>query len=138
MATYAGMEITQEAFAVGLDFMRNRISTKQGNREDVILTTIINTTDRPQTMNPLLVVNSEHPQPVAVTDGVIIVKGMARLIAGEKIQRVRQNLGNFKTLVELEPIQLAPGEKKQIVLLYDNGLPSALTMDCIENDCRFH
>jgi len=132
-ATYAGMEITQETFAVGLDFMHNRISTKQGNREDVILTTITNATDRPQTINPLLIVNSDHPQPVVAKDGAIIVKGIARIIASEKILRVRQNLGHFKTLVELTPIQLAPGEKKQIALLYDNGLTSVLVDDMKRN-----
>ncbi len=125
-ATYSGMEITQETFAIGLDYTRNRVSTRQGNREDVVLTTITNTTGQPKMLNPLLVVNSEHKQPVSVSDGVTLIKNMAQVITSEKVSRVRQNIGNFKTLVEMEPVHLKPGEKKQFVLMYDNGLPSTL------------
>ena len=132
-STYAGMEITQEAFAIGLDNIINRISTQQGNREDVILTTVTNTTDRSQSLKPVLVVNADHQQPVTVSDGVTLIKEKARIITSEKVLRVRQNIGNFKTLVELGPVRLAPGEKKQIVLLYDNGLPSELTDEMKRN-----
>ena len=125
-ATCLGMTVTQEAFAIGLDYTRNRSSTKQENREDVILTTITNTTGKTQTFKPLLVVNVDHNMPVTVSDGVALVKGKARIIPSEKIVRVRQNTGNFKTFIEMEPIRLASGEKKKIVFLYDNGLPSAL------------
>jgi len=131
--TYRDMKITQEAFALSVDYTRNQISTKNGNREDVVLTTIENTTKQSQTVNPLLIVNSEHNQPVMVLDDVTLIKGKSRIYVGEKVLRVRQNLGNFKTLVEMEPIILAPGEKKQIVLLYDNALPSALAMDMKQN-----
>ncbi len=127
--TCAGMEITQETFAVGLDYTRNNISTKSGNREDVVLTTIHNTTRHPQTLNPLLVVNSEHGQPVKVSDGITLIKDKAQVITSEKVARVRQNIGNFKTLVEMEPVTLAPGEKRQIVMMYDNGLPSTLAVE---------
>ncbi len=125
-ATFSGMEIKQETFAVGLDYTRNRVPTQLGNREDVVLMTVTNTTRLPKTLNPLLVVNAEHLLPVTVTDGVTLIKGRAQVITSERVARVRQNVGNFKTLVEMEPVTLAPGEKRQIVLLYDNGLPSTL------------
>ena len=125
-STYSGINITQETFAVGLDYIRNKIPTKQGNREDVVLTTMVNTTGQQQTLNPVLVINSEHKQPVKVQNGIAHIKDRGQVITTEKVVRVRQNIGNYKTIVEFEPIRLAPGEKKQIALLYDNGLTSSL------------
>jgi predicted alpha-1,2-mannosidase len=120
------MDITQETFAAGLDFIRKKIATTRGNREDVILTTITNKTKRTQTIRPLLVIDSENNVPVKVNDRTATIHNAIQVIFSEKPAQVRQNIGDFKTLIEMEAIRLAPGEKKQIVLLYDNGLPSDL------------
>ncbi|KAA6300849.1 MAG: hypothetical protein EZS26_003014 [Candidatus Ordinivivax streblomastigis] len=123
-ATYAGMTVTQEAFAL-----------KKSNREDIVLTTIVNSTNREQTLNPLLVIDSENKTPVKVNDRTATIHDAAVVVFSEKTQRIRQNVGNFKTLIEMETIRLAPGEKKQIVLLHDNGLPSDLANQ-FKNDAK--
>ena len=132
-ATCSSMNITQETFAVGLDYVRNGVSTKLMNREDAVLTTVVNTTSQQQTLYPVLVINSDHKLPVTVANNIALIKGSGQVITTEKVLRVRQNIGELKTLVELEPIHLAPGEKKQIVMLYDNGLSSSLVAEMKRN-----
>jgi hypothetical protein len=123
-STCNGLKIVQEDFAIALDFIRSNVATAKGNREDIILTTVTNNTGKAKTFNPLLVINSEHP--VKVTGNVALIGEKNRAIFSEKTVRVRQNLGEGKTLVEMEPVKLASGETKQIIVLYDNGLPSKL------------
>lgn len=126
-STYAGMDITQETFAVGLDYIRNNTSTREGNREDIVITTVNNTTGKTQTIKPVLVVNSEYE--VTASGRVITINNHEQLILSEPIAKVRKNLVDFKTLIELEPVQVAANEKKQLVILYDNGLSSQLTTE---------
>jgi hypothetical protein len=123
-AEYAGVEVTQEAFATGLDYIRHKISTREGNREDIVLTTLINKSPQPRTLRPVLIVNSEYK--VTVSGRVITVQNKEQLIVSEPVERVRQNLVEFKTVVELQPVTLRPGEEKRIVLMYDNGRTSRL------------
>ncbi|MDR1602009.1 MAG: hypothetical protein LBS42_06225, partial [Tannerella sp.] len=125
-ASYAGMSITQEAFAVAPDYIRNQTPTNRGNREDVILTTISNPTNRRQTLNPVLIVNADYEQKTRVTDRTALINEKARVITDLKPVQVRQNLVDFKTLINLEPVEIDPGETKQIIVLYDNGRPSVL------------
>lgn len=126
-----GLRITQEAFAVGLPFIRDNTPTNQGNREDFILTTITNATSRAQTLCPVLVVDSRHK--VEVCGRVALVDGEARVITSVPPLRVRQNLGDFKTLLELESVAIAPGETKQLLVLCDNAAPSELAQQFAEN-----
>ena len=123
-ASYSGMSITQEAFAVGLDYMRNGTSTRNGNREDIVLTTLANTTKKPQTIRPVLIIDSEYE--VAVNGRIVTINNKEQLIISEEVAQVRKNLADFKTLIELEPVTLKPDEQKQMVLLYDNGRASSL------------
>jgi hypothetical protein len=132
-ASCSGMTITQESFAVAQDYVRNRTPTSAGNREDVILTTVCNTTNREQTLNPVLTVNVNSEQKTRVTGRTAIINGQARIITDLKPVQVRQNLVDFKTLITLEPVVIAPGETRQMIVLYDNGRPSALA-DRLEND----
>lgn len=132
-ASCAGTQITQETFAVAQDYLRNQTPTGKGNREDVILTTIRNPTNRRQTLNPVLIVNAGYDQKTIVTGRTALINNQAQVIAGLNPVRVRQNLVDFKTLIDLEPVELAPGETKQIVVLYDNGRPSALA-DRLQSD----
>jgi hypothetical protein len=125
-ASCSGMSITQEAFAAGLDYVRNRTPTNRGNREDVILTTIRNTTNVAQTLHPVLIINSACEQKTEVSGRTALVGNHARVITGLKPVLVRQNLVDFKTVISLEPITVAPGETKQTAVLYDNGRPSVL------------
>jgi hypothetical protein len=118
-ATYRGMTVTQEIFASGTAFTpKNR----QATREDIILTTIVNNTYQPQTLNPMLIIDSEHK--VNVTGRTAVINNKMQVISGGNIAKVRQNLGQFKTLVELESVTVAAGETQQIAVLCDNGLPS--------------
>lgn len=125
-ASCAGMQITQETFAVAQDYLRYQTPTHRGNREDVILTTIRNPTNRRQTLNPVLIINAGYAQKTIVTGRTALINNKAQVIASLKPVQVRQNLVDFKTLIALEPVEVAPGETKQIVALYDNGRPSAL------------
>lgn len=137
-ATYNGMPITQEAFALGMDYIRKGVSTKQGNREDVVLTTVKNTTSKAQTLNPMMVIDSEHI--VKVENGYVIItdtiKGKNRvshIYTSQKIKRVRQNLADFKTVIDFEPVQLAAGESRKMIVLYDNARQSAIVDQVAHN-----
>ncbi|MDR2041077.1 MAG: hypothetical protein LBP98_02010 [Tannerella sp.] len=134
-ASCAGMKIRQEIFAVALDYIRNQIPADRGNREDVILTTICNPTNREQTLNPVLIVNAGYEEKTRVTGRTALINGQARLITGLSPVQVRQNLADFNTLINLEPVTVAPGETKRIIVLYDNGRPSVLA-DRFESDAN--
>lgn len=121
-STYDGLNITQESFALGMNFIRNQISTKEGKREDVILTTVDNPTEQTRTIKPVLIINSEHP--MEVDEGRLVINKTIQIITDLKTTRVRKNLGDSKTVINLEEITLAPGDKKQYVVLYDNGMSS--------------
>lgn len=123
-SSYSGMEITQEAFAVGLDYMRKGISTRNGNREDIILTTVKNSTNEKQTIRPTLVIDSEYE--VHVAANIITINNKEQLIISESISRIKKNLVDFKTYIELNPLELAPREEKRMIVLYDNGSKSEL------------
>ncbi|MDR1746120.1 MAG: hypothetical protein LBR49_02460, partial [Tannerella sp.] len=125
-ATYANMKITQEAFAIAQSYVRSKTSTKNGNREDVILTTVSNTTNSRQTLNPVLIINVNSEQKAKTTERTTLLYNSAQVISNLKPAIVRQNIADFKTLLSLEPITIEPGETKQIAVLYDNGRPSAL------------
>jgi hypothetical protein len=132
-ASCSGMSITQEAFAVAQDYIHNRIPTRKGNREDVILTTVRNTTNVKQTLNPVLIINAEYEQKTRIADRTAIINNGAQVITDLKPVQVRQNLVDFKTMIALEPVVIAPGETRQIMMLYDNGRPSVLA-DRFKND----
>ncbi|MDR1865009.1 MAG: hypothetical protein LBR08_05485 [Bacteroidales bacterium] len=125
-STYAGMTVLQEAFAVAKDYIANRTPTREGNREDVILTTVSNTTNRTQTLHPVLIVNADYERKTEVTDRVAVINNSAQVTVSLKPVQVRHNLVDFKTLITLEPVPVAPGETKQMAVLYDNGRPSVL------------
>ncbi|MDR1552883.1 MAG: hypothetical protein LBS69_05415, partial [Prevotellaceae bacterium] len=88
-ASYAGMSITQETFAVAPDYIRNQTPTNKGNREDVILTTVSNPTNRRQTLNPVLIVNANYEQKTVVTGHTALINGQAQVITDLKPVRVR-------------------------------------------------
>lgn len=123
-ATYAGMDVTQETFAVGLDYIRNNKSTREGNREDMMLTTVSNNTGKAQTIHPVMVVNSEYD--VTVSGRTITINNHEQLIVSQAVTKVRKNLVDFKTLIEFEAVEIPAHTSKQLVMMYDNGRPSAL------------
>lgn len=123
-STYAGMDITQEAFAVGLDYIQKGISTTQGNREDIVLTTVDNKTGMTQMINPVLIIDSEYE--VRVEGRVVTINNKEQLILSEEVVTIRKGLASFKTLLELTPVQIKPDGQKKIVMLYDNGKVSSL------------
>ncbi|MFV0537747.1 MAG: hypothetical protein ACK5M3_10290 [Dysgonomonas sp.] len=129
--TYDGMQVTQEAFAVGMDYVRKGISTRNGNREDIILTTVENKTSETKTIRPVLIVDSERD--VKVDGRVVTIHGNQQVIVSEDVIKVRKNLVSFKTLLELSPIEVPAGGKKLITLLYDNAKTSRLAQDLKRN-----
>lgn len=124
--TIYGMTVNQETFSINslrLNVLGNNKKmqfAKNEPREDIVLTTIRNNSISAQTIHPLLVVNSEDP--VVVEGQIVIVNNHERLFLSQTIVRMRQNLGQYKTLVELTPISIIPGEEKVIAAIYDNGL----------------
>lgn len=123
-ATYLDMNIRQETFSFAADYMEKGVSTSLGNREDVVLTTVVNPTSVAREIRPLVVINSDYP--VAVEAGRIVIGGKNTFTLSEPVVRVRKNLGEFKTLVELAPITMGAGQQKVLAGVYDNGLPSRL------------
>jgi hypothetical protein len=128
--TYAGMTITQEAMAIGQDYIRSGRSTKLGNREDLLLTTISNTTGNEQLINPVVALNTTRRvtvkgRTVTLTDSL---GRAAHLYLSETVARVRHNLAdtNRKVFLELAPVQVNKGETIRIAAVYDNGLASSL------------
>jgi hypothetical protein len=136
-AVLNGLIIKQQAFAYssfGLqDYSGKENWKKRRNapREDIVLTRITNNTDNLKTVKPMLVVNSEFQ--VKVQGSVLRINGNKHLFLSHKPEKVRQNLGKEKTLVELEPTTLKPGETRVLAALYDNGRPSDLARQLIEN-----
>lgn len=126
-ATYLGMSIRQETFCFAADYMRKGVSTTQGNREDVVLTTVVNSTPADREIRPLVVIDSDHP--VTVENGQIRIGGKCAFTLSEPIVRVRKNLGEWKTIVELAPVTVGAGQRKILAGVYDNGLPSRLAAD---------
>jgi hypothetical protein len=130
---FAGLTIKQESFCYSSDGLQNFgkkenwSSIRKGAREDIILTTITNKTCYARTISPVIVINSEFP--VNVRDNVISINNKEKLFLSHTISRVRQNLGEYKTLIEFASIKLNPGEIKSIAVIYDNGQPSQLTHD---------
>lgn len=122
--TYLDMDIKQETFSLAVDYMKHKTSTSQGNREDIILTTVTNPTGQERVIRPVLVINSEHP--VTVENGYVLINGKERLLVSEPVTRVRKNLADFKTLVELAPVEVKAGSSVSLAVLYDNGRPSRL------------
>lgn len=125
--SYLDMPIRQEAFSLAADYMAHGTATAKGNREDIVLTTITNPTAADREIRPLVVVDSDHP--VKVEGNRIIIDEKNAFLVSEPVVRVRRNLGDFKTVVELAPVRIRPGEAKILVGLYDNGLPSRLAAE---------
>jgi hypothetical protein len=134
-ASYNGLQITQEAFALALDYIRHQTPTMQGNREDLILTTVNNPTNRRQTLHPVLTINAVGEQKTRLIGRTALIDGQAQVSVSLSPVRMRQNLTNSKTLIDLEPITIDPGETKQIIVLYDNKRPSVL-LDELKSDAN--
>lgn len=122
-----GMEVVQEVFssAKALLMGDTLVHPLVNNREDILLTSIRNSTSISHTVSPLIVVNSEHD--VKVEGRTITIGEKERFCFSLPIVRVRKNLAEFKTLVELTPITLDPGDDYLLAGIYDNGLESDLS-----------
>lgn len=96
--TFLDMSVKQEVFSLATDYMKEQISTRKGNREDIVLMTIDNITPHDQIINPVLIINSEHP--VVIEKNEIVIGKKERFLISEPIVRVRKNLADFKTLIE--------------------------------------
>ncbi|GAO43365.1 hypothetical protein [Flavihumibacter petaseus] len=127
---YAGTQIRQEAFALATDYMQYGTSTKNGNREDIVVTTMRNSTQEIKQLHPTVVLNSDHQ--VQVNGNVVVFTDTLghhrRLLLGSQVTRIRQSLveNNRKTIIDLEQITLQPGVEKSFLVVYDNGKPSRI------------
>lgn len=96
----------------------------KSDREDVVVSKFINTSGKAQTIHPIVVVNSKHK--VTVGDRIVTIDSAGHFFLSVPVARVRQNLIDFKTVIELEPQEVPAGDEFILVGLYDNGLPSQL------------
>ncbi|KAA8483146.1 hypothetical protein BDE36_3732 [Arcticibacter tournemirensis] len=141
MSSVGGMSVTQETFALGLDYMRKGISTKAGNREDLILTEVRNNSGKDQTIRPVLIVNSDHK--VSAQDRIVTITDSlgktAHVYLSEKVKILRQNLAgaDYKTVIELEPVKVVNGSIVKIAALYDNAKASLLSKEMESDPPRF-
>ncbi len=126
-----GLTVKQEAFSYSSDGLlkfnkKNNSELRNNAREDIILTTIKNETSDSKVLQPLVVINSEFP--VNLSENIITIDSK-RLYINHQIIGVRQNLGDFKSIIELGPLEIKANETKEIAVVYDNGKPS----DIVQN-----
>ncbi|MBQ7180044.1 MAG: hypothetical protein IJR87_01980 [Bacteroidaceae bacterium] len=103
---------------------REIVNPLASDREDIILTKVHNSSDKPRTVHPVVYINSEHK--VAVKGNVVTIDSTKHFVMSLPVIRVRQNMTDFKTCVELQPQDVPAGGEISIVGLYDNGLSSEL------------
>jgi len=129
-STMKGSAVTQSVFSTCEDIRKHQsISCPfASNREDVILTTIMNDSSKPKTFHPIVVVNSSDS--VKVSGNVITIGEKTHFVTSVPSVRVRNNLVSFKTIIELEDVLVNPGAEFKIFGVYDNGFSSTLTEDC--------
>jgi len=131
-ATINGLSVKQEAFSYSSNGLKKFNEWKKNSqlidvaREDIILSNIINNTDNPRTIYPKIVINSLFPVSI---EGNIIIIGQKKLFLSHKVINVQQNIGDYKTIAELSPIQLGVNEVKNITAIYDNGKTSSIVQD---------
>ncbi len=94
------------------------------DREDVVLTKVYNSSSKPKTVRPVVNVNSQFK--VEVQDNVITIDSKIHFVMSRPAVRVRKNMTDLKTCVELEPIVIPSGGEAWIAGIYDNGLTSEL------------
>lgn len=125
-----GVVVKQYTFAYAENYMKHGTPTQQGNREDLILTEIHNTTSTARVMHPVIIVNTTQ-HVTTFEDGVGLTDSTGikvRLTISEKIIRARQNMADStrKTVLELAPVTVQPGETARFLAVYDNGYTSTL------------
>lgn len=96
----------------------------RSDREDIILTRVRNTSEKPVAIRPVVYVNSHHK--VTVDGSVATIDSTKHFVVSLPVVRVRKNMADFKTCLELEPQEVPAGGELSIVGLYDNGLSSEL------------
>lgn len=135
-STLNGLSIKQESFAYssagfsGYGNTTNWKEQKNAPREDIVISTVTNPTNDTKSFSPMIVVNSEFP--VSVNEGVITISNK-KLYLSSKVVRVRQNLGEFKTIAELAPVLVKPGETKVFTAIFENGIATDLAQKLIKD-----
>ncbi|MCC8144190.1 MAG: hypothetical protein LUD02_09495 [Tannerellaceae bacterium] len=129
--TYRGLSVTQETFAVELNYINNPSTTRTNNREDLVVNTITNPTGESHTLHPVLIINSEYE--VTVDGQVVTINNQEKIITSQSITKIKKNLTDHKTFIELEPVIIPAGGKKQLVAVYDNGKPSEIATQLLSN-----
>ncbi len=92
------------------------------NREDIILTKVSNSGTKPRTIHPVVYVNSQLR--VEASGNVVTIDSAKHFVMSLPAIRVRQNQADFKTCIELQPLDIPPGGEVWMAGIYDNGLPS--------------
>ena len=94
------------------------------DREDIVLTKVSNSSAAAKTIRPVVYVNSQFK--VEAKGNVITIDSTKHFTMSRPAIRVRQNMTDLKTSVELEPIVIPAGGEVWIAGIYDNGLASEL------------
>lgn len=126
LSSLCGMEVRQEVYSTAgaLREGKRLAHPLQSDREDILLTAVKNTTSARRTISPVIVVNAADK---------VEVRGREIAVGGKHFgfslpaARVRRNLAPSKTVVELAPVTLAPGEERLLAGVYDNGMKSGLS-----------
>lgn len=131
-----GVDIRQAVFSVSADILESGrlVHPQKRDREDVVLITAVNHSSRTAVLSPKIIVNSTEAVSVA---GREILVGKARFAFSGTVASVRTNLGPSKTVVDLESVELAPGESLSLAGLYDNAMPSALLEKMLSSPEQF-
>ncbi len=113
-------------------------------REDVVYTIFRNNSASETVIRPLVVINSEHE--VTVEGRTASIDSACHFTMSLSPVRVRKNLADFKTVIELEPVAVAPRSEYVLAGIYDNGMESSLserllsdtgkTLASLRNECE--
>ena len=103
---------------------REIVNPLTSDREDIIQTKVYNSSDKPRTVRPVVYINTQHK--VTVKGNVVTIDSTKHFVMSLPVIRVRQNMADFKTCVELQPQEVPAGGELSVIGLYDNGLPSEL------------
>lgn len=123
-ASLGDLAVTQRIYSRSESLLSGALARRPftSDREDVVYTVVRNTSNHPETITPMVVVNSEHK--VSVDGRVVTIGGKERFVMSLPTVRVRGNLADFKTIIELQPVDVPSGGECIVVGAYDNGLDS--------------
>ena len=128
-----GISVLQQTFssAGAIQSHQAPVHPLVSDREDIILLSIENQSNSERTLHPKVIVNSDHK--VVVEGRVVTIDSTRHFYLSLSPERVRRNLIDYKTVIDLEPVLVPARSSVNIAGIFDNGLESTLANELLEN-----